>query len=35
MTAWDAMMVAVYSMMPPVRRNWYNMEVVHEAPTKN
>jgi hypothetical protein len=31
----NAMIVAVYSMIPPVRRNWFNMEVVKTAPAKD
>ena len=30
----NAMIAAVYSMIPPVRRNWFNMEVVKTAPAK-
>jgi hypothetical protein len=31
----DAAIVAVYTLIPPVRRNWFNVEVVKEAPTKD
>lgn len=30
----DAMIVAVYSMIPPVRRNWFEMQVVTAPPEK-
>jgi len=30
----DAMIVAVYSMIPPVRRNWFEMQVVTAEPPK-
>lgn len=31
----DAMIVAVYSLIPPIRRNWFNMEIVTEEPAKD
>lgn len=31
----DAMIIAVYSMIPPIRRNWFEMQVVTEAPPKD